>query len=83
MRRALPAVLTLVLLAIPLRAQPAGLAETILHISDSAEVTRGPDEVIAQLRAEARAGTAAAAQEEVNRAVTAAVARAGAVALFG
>lgn len=78
MRRALLAALIASLaLPVPLHAQaPAGLAETILHIADSAEVTRSPDEVVASLRAEARAGTAAAAQEAVNRAVTAAVARA-------
>ncbi|WP_372624451.1 SIMPL domain-containing protein [Falsiroseomonas sp.] len=64
-------------------AQPAPgaapLAETELHIGERAEVTRAPDEVVATLRAEARAGSAAAAQEAVNRAVTAAVARARAV----
>lgn len=64
---------------IPIAAQAqggAGLAETVLHIAESAEVTRAPDEVVASLRAEARAGTAAAAQEAVNRAVSAAVERA-------
>ena len=73
------------LLALPLSAmaQPAPgaapLAETELHIGESAEVTRTPNEVVAVLRAEARAGSAAAAQEAVNRAVTAAVERARAV----
>jgi predicted secreted protein len=57
----------------------ASLAETVLHLGESAEVTRAPDEIVATLRAEARAGGAAAAQEAVNRAVAAAVARAGAV----
>jgi predicted secreted protein len=57
-------------------AEPAPLAETTLHIAESAEVTRAPDEVVATLRAEARAGSAAAAQEAVNRTVAAAVARA-------
>jgi uncharacterized protein YggE len=61
----------------PTPAQPAAaLSETALHIGETAEVTRAPDEVVATLRAEARAGSAAAAQEAVNRAVTAAVARA-------
>jgi len=60
-------------------AQPTPLPETALHIGESAEVTRAPDEVVATLRAEARASTAGAAQEAVNRAVAAAVARAGAV----
>lgn len=57
-------------------AQPV---ETALHLSETAEVTRAPDEVVATLRAEARAPSAAAAQEAVNRAITAAVARAQAV----
>lgn len=84
MRPAL-AVLAALMLAAPLRAQPPqqpaqpGLAETVLHIAESAEVTRAPDEVVATLRAEARAASAAAAQEAVNRTVTAAVARAQAV----
>ncbi len=78
MRRAL--ILCALAISLPARAQaPAGLAETVLHIAESAEVTRAPDEVAATLRAEARAGTAAAAQEAVNRQVAAAVARAGAV----
>jgi len=69
------------LLALPFaaQAQPAPLAtplaETALHIAESAEVTRAPDEVVAVLRAEARAGSAAAAQEAVNRLITAAVER--------
>ncbi len=75
---------TLVLAALmmplaPLAAQAqdgTGLAETVLHIAESAEVTRAPDEVVAHLRAEARAGTAAGAQEAVNRAINAAVERA-------
>lgn len=71
--------LTAVLLAPPALAQPAGLAETVLHIAETAEVTRAPDEVVAVLRAESRAGTAAAAQEAVNRSITAAVERARAV----
>lgn len=58
-------------------AQPV---ETTLHLSETAEVSRAPDEVVATLRAEARAASAAAAQEAVNRAVAAAVTRAQAVA---
>jgi uncharacterized protein YggE len=54
-------------------AQPV---ETTLHLAESTEVTRAPDEVVATLRAEARAPNAAAAQEAVNRAVAAAVTRA-------
>ncbi|WP_170985028.1 SIMPL domain-containing protein [Roseomonas sp. AR75] len=68
-----------VALAAPLAAQPTPVPETELHIGESAEVLRAPDEVVATLRAEARAGTAAAAQEAVNRAVTGAVERARAV----
>jgi uncharacterized protein YggE len=60
-------------------AQPTPLPETALHIAETAEVTRAPDEVVAVLRAEARAGSAANAQDAVNRAATAAVARAQAV----
>lgn len=79
MRRAL-LLLPFALLATPLAAQPAsppaGLAETLLHIGENAEVTRAPDEVVATLRAEARAGTAAAAQEAVNRGIATAIARA-------
>ncbi|MBU8536456.1 SIMPL domain-containing protein [Falsiroseomonas tokyonensis] len=63
-------------LAPPALAQPAGLTETLLHLGETAEVTRAPDEVVATLRAEARAGTAAAAQQAVNRAIAAAVTRA-------
>jgi len=71
----------LALLGLPLAAaaQPTPLPETELHIAETAEVSRAPDEIVAVLRAEARAGSAAAAQEAVNRTVTAAVARARAV----
>lgn len=67
----------------PAAAQPAATAaqpaETLLRLAESAEVTRAPDELRAALRAEARATTAAAAQEAVNRQVAAALARARAV----
>jgi predicted secreted protein len=63
--------------AAPLRAQPA---ETVLRLSETAEVTRAPDELRTTLRAEARAGTAAAAQAAVNAAVAAALERARGVA---
>jgi uncharacterized protein YggE len=69
-------ILAAVVAAAPAVAQPTPLAETALHIGETAEVTRAPDEVVAVLRAEARASTAAGAQEAVNRAVAAAVARA-------
>jgi uncharacterized protein YggE len=71
--------LAALLVAAPALAQAPALTplpETLLHIGESAEVTRAPDEIVATLRAEARASTAAAAQEAVNRAVAAAVARA-------
>lgn len=61
------------LLPLPALAQPV---ETTLHLAETAEVTRAPDEVVATLRAEARAATAAGAQEAVNRAIAAAVTRA-------
>jgi len=74
--------LVLMLLGLPLvaaaqtAAPQATLPETELHLGETAEVTRAPNEVIAILRAEARAGSAAAAQEAVNRTANAAVARA-------
>jgi predicted secreted protein len=74
----------LALLAAPAaRTQPApGITpwpETALHLSDTAEVARAPDEVVAVLRAEARGGSAAAVQEAVNRTMAQAIARAAAV----
>ena len=74
----------LALLAAPAaRTQPApGITpwpETALHLSETAEVARAPDEVVAVLRAEARGGSAAAVQDTVNRAMAQAVARAAAV----
>lgn len=46
---------------------------TLLRLSESAQVTRPPDEVSATLRAEAREATPAAAQAAVNRAMAAAL----------
>jgi len=46
---------------------------TVLRLSETADVTRAPDEIRATLQAEARAATAAGAQEAVNRAMTAAL----------
>jgi predicted secreted protein len=74
MRRLLA--LLALLAAPPALAQPTPLSETALHLGESAEVTRAPDEVIAILRTEARASTAAAAQAAVNGAMSAALARA-------
>jgi predicted secreted protein len=53
--------------------------ETALHLSETAEVARAPDEVVAVLRAEARGASAAAVQEAVNRAMAQAIACAAAV----
>jgi predicted secreted protein len=71
-RIALLALLALPAAAVAQTAPP----DTELHLGESAEVTRAPDEIVATLRAEARAGSAAAAQEAVNRTITGAVARA-------
>ena len=51
-------------------------SETRLRLSESGSATVQSDEVTASLRIEARAGTAAAAQEEVNRRMAAALATA-------
>ncbi|PHK93243.1 hypothetical protein CR162_19485 [Pseudoroseomonas rhizosphaerae] len=71
-------------LATPLAAQPATdaaatLPETVLSLSETAEVKRAPDEVQASLRAEARGANAAAVQGQVNRAMEQALAAARAV----
>jgi predicted secreted protein len=69
-------------LAMPAAAQPTAApasGETLLHLSDSATVMREPNEITATLRVEARAASAAAVQEQVNRAMTAALERARAV----
>lgn len=55
------------------------LAETVLHLSETAQVTRAPDEIQATLRAEARGANAAAVQAQVNRAIQAALGKAQAV----
>ncbi|ONG46108.1 hypothetical protein BKE38_25690 [Pseudoroseomonas deserti] len=52
---------------------------TVLALSETAEVCRAPDEVHAVLRAEARAGNAAAAQAALNAAMEKALAAARAV----
>jgi predicted secreted protein len=52
------------------------LAETVLTLSETAEVRRAPNEVLANLKAEARGPDAAAVQNQVNRAVQAALAKA-------
>lgn len=45
---------------------PAAYADTILHLSVTAEVTAMPDELVAELTAEAQAASAGAAQAQVN-----------------
>lgn len=71
------AVLLIVAILLPgaAMAQP----ETRLRLSESGSVTLAPDEVVASLRIEARARTAAQAQDQVNRAMAAALATARAV----
>jgi len=69
MRRALFALALLP--AIPARAQ-----ETRLRLSETGTARRMPDEVVAQLRVEARAASPAAAQDAANRAMAAALERA-------
>ncbi len=51
-------------------------ADTILHLSDTETVMAHPDELTATLRAEASGSSAAAAQQAVNTAIAAALARA-------
>ena len=53
--------------------------QTVLRLSETGEVTRAPDELRLDLRAEARGNAAAAVQAQVNRAVQAALERARAV----
>jgi uncharacterized protein len=87
----LPAAALLAALAVPARqasAQPAptapatapatasNAAETVLTLSETAEVSRAPDELRAVLRATARGNEAAGVQAQVNRAIEAALARA-------
>ncbi|WP_424812155.1 SIMPL domain-containing protein [Roseococcus sp. YIM B11640] len=76
MRRALLAAL---LMAAPLPAFAQG-AESRLRIAEEGSVRTMPDEMVASLRVEARAPTAAAAQDEVNRRVAAALEAARGVA---
>jgi uncharacterized protein YggE len=51
-------------------------AETILHLSDTETVMAHPDELVATLRAEATASSAASAQQAINAAMAQALARA-------
>ncbi|MCB8878724.1 SIMPL domain-containing protein [Acidisoma cellulosilytica] len=53
-------------LAAALLAAPAAHADTLLHLSVTASVTAMPDELVAQLTAQADAPTAGDAQQQVN-----------------
>jgi uncharacterized protein len=66
----------LVAAATMLAACSPALADTILHLNDTETVMEHPDELVATLRAEATAATAAAAQQAVNSAMASALARA-------
>jgi uncharacterized protein len=66
----------LVAAATMLAACGSALADTILHLDDTETVMAHPDELAATLRAEATATSAAAAQQAVNSAMAAALARA-------
>jgi predicted secreted protein len=57
------------LVAMVCLAAPAARADTILHLSVTATVTTMPDELAAQLTANADASTAGAAQQQVNQMV--------------
>ena len=65
---------SLLLLVCLMLASPAW-ARTILHLSDTENVSVPPDTLVATLRAEASAPTASAAQEQVNAAIKAAAGR--------
>ncbi len=60
---------------VPLACMAQARADTILHLSDTETVTVHPDELVVRLRAEAAAPTAAAAQQAVNAAISAALER--------
>lgn len=62
-----------------LLAVPAQAAETLLRLSETAHVAARPDELVAMLRADGSAATAAAAQGRVNVAIARALDEAKAV----
>jgi uncharacterized protein len=70
----------LLLAALLLPVSAMAQSETRLRLSESGSVTVQPDELVASLRIEARATTAAEAQEQVNRAMATALTQARAVA---
>lgn len=61
-------------------AESVGAAETVLILSETAELGRAPDEVRATLRAEARGASAAAVQAQVNTLMEKALAQSRTVA---
>ncbi len=71
---------TLLAAAAMLAACGPALADTILHLSDTETVMAHPDELVATLRVEASAASAAATQQVVNNVMAAALARARQVA---
>jgi uncharacterized protein len=71
-RLLLPAIVVLGLCAGSDRA----MADTLLRLAETATVAVRPDQIVAQLRAEATAANAAEAQQKVNATMAAAVARA-------
>jgi len=70
------------LLVFAMLSVPAGAAsaDTLLRLAETATVAVRPDQIVAQLRAEATAPNAAEAQQKVNAMMAAAVARARQVA---
>jgi uncharacterized protein len=60
-------------LAAALLAAPAARADTILHLTVTATVTAMPDELVAQLSAQADAPSAGAAQQRVNQMIATAL----------
>ncbi len=74
-----PALLAAALLALFTGLARPAAAETLLTLSETASVRVAPDRIVASLRAEAQATSAAVAQTDVNRQITAALAAARAV----
>jgi uncharacterized protein len=72
--------IAVVVAAAMLAAGVPALADTTLHLDDTETVMAHPDELVATLRAEASAPSAAAAQQVVNTAMAAALAHAREVA---
>ncbi len=67
--RTMPSLSGAALVAAALLSPHAAQADTILHLSVTASITTMPDELVAQLTADAEAATAGAAQQQVNQMV--------------